>query len=154
VLCGFVLIKSFGVWATLGATAGVNLLVGGTFLWLARRMGPTKIEAAAPVPVPNAAPAALPPQNSRHWFAFCTHGNVIGNFFPSVGSQLGARGAKVIGYHNSYADITNSFYPRPSYTSGHPDAEDLERAGRFGALMVVESARRVPLVDRPPGDCL
>jgi flavodoxin/ferredoxin len=85
--------------------------------------------------------AALPPQNGRHWFVFCTHGNVIGNFFPSVGSQLAGRGATVIGYHNSYADITYPFYPRPSYTSGHPDREDLEAAERFGTLMVVESAR-------------
>ncbi len=84
---------------------------------------------------------ALPPQKGRHWFVFCTHGNVIGNFFPSVGSQLGARGAKIIGYHNSYADFTYPFYPRPSYTSGHPDREDLEAAERFGTLMVVESAR-------------
>ena len=28
---------------------------------------------------------ALPDQNGRHWFVFCTHGNVIGNFFPSKG---------------------------------------------------------------------
>ena len=93
--------------------------------------------------------AALPPQKSRHWFVFCTHGNVIGNFFPSVGSQLSARGAKVIGYHNSYADITYPFYPRPSYTSGHPDAEDLARAERFGTLMVVESTRFRQQPDAP-----
>ncbi|MFZ1986513.1 MAG: EFR1 family ferrodoxin [Desulfatitalea sp.] len=93
--------------------------------------------------------AALPPQNGRHWFVFCTHGNVIGNFFPSVGSQLGARGAKVIGYYNSYADITYPFYPRPSYTSGHPDADDLARAERFGTLMVVESTRFRAQPDAP-----
>lgn len=81
----------------------------------------------------------LPQLNGQHWFVFCTHGNVIGNFFPSVADKLKAKGAAVIGYHNCYANITVPFYPKPSYTSGHPDDRDLERAGKFGRAIVEKS---------------
>ncbi|MBI4768792.1 MAG: 4Fe-4S binding protein [Deltaproteobacteria bacterium] len=74
----------------------------------------------------------LPELNGQHWFVFCTHGNVIGNFFPSIIEKLKKKGALVIGFHNSYANITLPFYPRPSYTSGHPDLIDLEQARAFG----------------------
>ena len=79
---------------------------------------------------------ALPELNRQHWFVFCTHGNVIGNFFPSVAGRLQKKGATVIGFHNCYANITVPFYPKPSYTSGHPDALDLEQARQFGRDMV------------------
>ena len=75
---------------------------------------------------------ALPDLKDQHWFVFCTHGNVIGNFFPSITRRLKQRGAIVMGFHNTYANITVPFYPKPSYTSGHPDAEDLEQAKNFG----------------------
>lgn len=75
---------------------------------------------------------ALPDLNGQHWFVFCTHGNVIGNFFPSITQRLKKRRAVVIGFHNCYANITVPFYPKPSYTSGHPDAEDLEQSKAFG----------------------
>ena len=78
---------------------------------------------------------SLPPQQGRPWFLFCTHGNVIGNFFPSLAGRLQERGARVVGYHHSYADITFPPYPRFSYTSGHPDALDLDQAREFGARM-------------------
>ncbi len=79
---------------------------------------------------------SLPDLNGQHWFVFCTHGNVIGNFFPSVSACLQKKRATVIGYHNCYADITVPFYPKPSYTSGHPDQLDLDRALQFGRDMV------------------
>jgi len=74
----------------------------------------------------------LPDLKGQHWFVFCTHGNVIGNFFPSITQRLTQKGAIVIGFHHTYANITVPFYPRPSYTSGHPDAEDFEQAKAFG----------------------
>ena len=58
--------------------------------------------------------------------------SVIGKFFPSVARKLTARGASVIACFNSYADITVPYYPHPSYTTGHPDQNDFERAGKFG----------------------
>jgi len=79
----------------------------------------------------------LPEQGGRHWFAFCTHANVIGNFFPSVAEKLNSKGAKVIGYHHSYADLTVPFYPYPSYTTGHPDEIDFEEAKAFGRNIVI-----------------
>ena len=74
----------------------------------------------------------LPDLGGQHWFVFCTHGNVVGNFFPSVTELLEKQGAVITGFHHSYANITLPFYPRPSYTSGHPDAYDLEQARAFG----------------------
>lgn len=74
----------------------------------------------------------LPYLKGRHWFVFCTHGNVIGNFFPSVTELLKKKGAVVVGFHNSYGNITVPFYPRPSFTSGHPDPHDLDKARAFG----------------------
>jgi flavodoxin/ferredoxin len=74
---------------------------------------------------------AFPDLKAQHWFVFCTHGNVIGNFFPSVTQRLKKKGAIVIGFHNTYANITVPFYPKPSYTSGHPDVYDLYQAKNF-----------------------
>lgn len=74
----------------------------------------------------------LPDLNGQHWFVFCTHGNIIGNFFPSISQKLQKKGAVVVGFHNTYANITVPFYPKPSYTSGHPDAYDFEQAKDFG----------------------
>jgi len=88
---------------------------------------------------------SLPELSDRHWFIFCTHGNVIGNFFSSVADLLKKKKAIVIGYHNSYANITVPYYPRPSYTSGHPDAYDLEQAEAFGR----EMAERSPKITGP-----
>ncbi|GBC61401.1 4Fe-4S ferredoxin [Desulfonema ishimotonii] len=84
---------------------------------------------------------SLPELKGQHWFVFCTHGNIIGNFFPSVTEKLRKKGAVVIGFHNSYANITVPFYPRPSYTSGHPDEHDFEQAKAFGRKIVKRSRR-------------
>ena len=84
---------------------------------------------------------ALPDQNGRHWFVFCTHGNIIGDFFPSVTKKLTKKGATVIGFHNTYANITVPFYPNPSYTSGHPDSYDFEQAKAFGREIVERSLK-------------
>ncbi len=82
---------------------------------------------------------SLPQLDGQHWFVFCTHGNVIGNVFPSVSKKLSDVNATVIGYHHSYANISVPFYPRPSYTSGHPDEHDLNEAIRFGREIVDRS---------------
>lgn len=82
---------------------------------------------------------SLPQLDGQHWFVFCTHGNIIGNIFPSMNEKLSALDATVIGFHDSYASISVPFYPRPSYTSGHPDAHDLEAATRFGREIVERS---------------
>ena len=82
---------------------------------------------------------SLPQQNGRHWFVFCTHGSVIGGIFPSMAQKLTTKDATVIGYFNSYANIAVPYYPRPSYTSGHPDALDLDQAEQFGREMVERS---------------
>ena len=97
---------------------------------------------------------SLPELNGQHWFVFCTHGNVVGNFFPSVADRLKKKNALVIGFHNTYADITVPYYPRPSYTSGHPDPMDLEEARIFGREIAERTPRitdqNSPLIP-PPG---
>jgi flavodoxin/ferredoxin len=82
---------------------------------------------------------SLPELNGQHWFIFCTHGNVVGNFFPSMAEKLKKKGGSVVGFHHTYANITVPFYPRPSYTSGHPDSYDLEQAKQFGEEIVERS---------------
>lgn len=84
---------------------------------------------------------ALPERNGQHWFVFCTHANVIGSFFPSVVEKLKNKEAMVIGCHNSYANLTVPYYPKPSYTSGHPDQHDLKEARAFGRNMAELSLR-------------
>jgi formate hydrogenlyase subunit 6/NADH:ubiquinone oxidoreductase subunit I len=84
---------------------------------------------------------AMPDLNGQHWFVFCTHGNVIGNFFPSITQRLKKRGVVVMGFHHSYANITVPFYFKPSYTSGHPDSYDLEQAQAFGRKIADRSPK-------------
>ncbi|AET68278.1 flavodoxin [Desulfosporosinus orientis DSM 765] len=90
---------------------------------------------------------SLPRLNGQHWFVFCTHGNVLGNFFPSVVNLLKTKGASVIGFHHTYADITVPYYPRPSYTSGHPDAHDLEQANSFG-MEIVKLSKDIKAIEK------
>ena len=75
---------------------------------------------------------ALPNLTGKHWFAFCSHGSVIGNTFPSMAQRLRKKGIVVIGYHDTYADGTLPFYPYPTLTTGHPDKVDLDDARAFG----------------------
>lgn len=75
---------------------------------------------------------ALPPQNRRHWFVFCSHGSVMGQTLFSMTERLERKGALVIGRHHTYADITVPFYPKHTLTSGHPDDQDLAEAFAFG----------------------
>ena len=55
---------------------------------------------------------SLPPLSGKKWFVFCTHGNIIGNIFPSMTEKLNKKGIQVIGYHNTYAGITVPFCPQ------------------------------------------
>lgn len=75
---------------------------------------------------------ALPDQNGRQWFIFCSHGSVLGLTLHSMTEKLLARGAKVIGSHHTYADGTIPYYPYPTVTTGHPDEQDLAEARSFG----------------------
>lgn len=88
---------------------------------------------------------ALPGLDGQHWFVFCTHGNVIGNYFPSMTALLEKKGALLVGFHNTYANVTVPFYPKPSYTSGHPDQHDLDQARAFGK----DVAERSPKITGP-----
>jgi len=83
----------------------------------------------------------LPELPERHWFLFCTHGSVIGNTFPFMAERLQKKGIVVIGYHDTYADATLPFYPYPTLTTGHPDAQDLEEALEFGTTIAERSQR-------------
>ncbi|MFH1152830.1 MAG: EFR1 family ferrodoxin [Pseudomonadota bacterium] len=92
----------------------------------------------------------LPKQNSRHWFVFCSHGSVMGQALVSMTEGLEKKGALVIGFHHTYADITVPFYPKPTLTSGHPDDQDLQEAFDFG-ISVANCSRAVSGGDR---DCI
>jgi flavodoxin/ferredoxin len=79
---------------------------------------------------------SLPDLMGQHWFVFCTHGNILGNFFPSMAELLRSKGAMIVGYFHSYAGIRVPYLPSPGFTEGHPDATDLARAIEFGRQMV------------------
>jgi flavodoxin/NAD-dependent dihydropyrimidine dehydrogenase PreA subunit len=89
---------------------------------------------------------SLPALGGQPWFFFCTHGTIIGDTFASVTRRLSGRGARVIAYHDAYADATLPFYPHPTYTTGHPDDMELEAARRFGAGLV-DLGRRIAAGD-------
>lgn len=93
---------------------------------------------------------ALPQLEGQHWFIFCTHGNVLGNFFPSMSGRLHKKGAAVIGCHDTYANITVPYYPSPDFTAGHPDEYDFDQAKAFGR----EIARRSPQIADTDSDLL
>jgi flavodoxin/ferredoxin len=89
----------------------------------------------------------LPEMKNKHWFVFCTHGSIMGTTLVSMSERLMQKGALVAGHFDSYADGTLLFYPHPMYTSGHPDAIDLEQAREFGKD-VAERSRRIAAGDK------
>lgn len=86
----------------------------------------------------------LPNLSGAYWFLFCTHGSIIGNTFHSMTTELSRKEVKIIGYHDTYADAWLPFYPHPTYTSGHPDAQDFEAARTFGCEIVKKRKRLAP----------
>lgn len=85
---------------------------------------------------------SLPQQDNRHWFVFCSHGAVMGQTLYAMAECLEKRGAAILGFHHTYADITVPFYPRHTLTSGHPDEQDLLEAFEFGRK-IIECSRAV-----------
>ncbi len=75
---------------------------------------------------------SLPPLDGKQWFVFCTHGSVMGMTLVLMSEALSNKGITVVGHHHTYADGTLPFYPHPTYTTGHPDAADIEEAFSFG----------------------
>jgi flavodoxin/ferredoxin len=74
----------------------------------------------------------LPELERQHWFVFCSHGSVLGLTLLSITERLERKGATVIGSHHTYSDATVPFYPYPTVTTGHPDAQELQEARDFG----------------------
>lgn len=88
---------------------------------------------------------SLPQLKGQHWFIFCTHANVIGKIFLSMARRLTEKEATVIGFHNTYANLTVPYYPNPSFTTGHPDEYDFKQARAFGRNIV----KRSPKITNP-----
>ncbi len=74
----------------------------------------------------------LRPYPEKDWFVFCSHASVMGITLNSMTERLEKKGIRVIGSHHTYADATVPFYPHPTLTTGHPDAQDLQEAKIFG----------------------
>jgi len=95
----------------------------------------------------------LPDLHGQNWFVFCTHGNVIGNYFPSVTNLLKKKNATVIGFFHSYSGITVPYYPEKTFTSDHPDTYDFEQAITFGNNIIDLSSKikdgSSPLIPHP-----
>jgi flavodoxin/NAD-dependent dihydropyrimidine dehydrogenase PreA subunit len=84
----------------------------------------------------------LPELADKQWFVFCTHGSVMGNTLILMAEALKAKGIRVVGYHDTYADGTIPFYPYPTLTTGHPDEREYEEARAFGRE-IAERSRRI-----------
>ena len=81
----------------------------------------------------------LPRLEGKQWFVFCSHGSVMGMTLILMTEQLKRKGIHVIGDHDTYADGTLPFYPYPTVTTGHPDAQDLREAREFGERIAKRS---------------
>jgi flavodoxin/NAD-dependent dihydropyrimidine dehydrogenase PreA subunit len=77
----------------------------------------------------------LPDLPDRPWFVFCTHGSIVGDTLRRLTEALERKSITVIGHHHTYADATLPFYPYPTLTTGHPDADDLRAAFDFGRTL-------------------
>ena len=83
----------------------------------------------------------LPELPDNQWFVFCTHGSVMGNTLIFMAEALAAKGIRIVGYHDTYADGTIPFYPYPTLTTGHPDEREYEEARAFGREIADRSRR-------------
>jgi len=86
--------------------------------------------------------SAMRQVDGKHGFAFCTHGTLPAQFIGSVVSQLRQRGLTVIGWADWFGSAVYPLLPKPYFTDGHPDEQDLEEARAFGREMA-ERSRRV-----------
>ena len=84
---------------------------------------------------------AIPKQNGRHIFSFCTHGVMPEHYFPTAVRRLKNRGFAVIGSKNWFGSVHFQLASSPYYTEGHPDEIDLKEAEEFGKEMVERSRR-------------
>lgn len=83
----------------------------------------------------------MPDQKGKHCFAFNTHGTLPHLYFPIVLPNLKRHGLLPIGYKDWYGDVAMPGMPKPYYTGGHPDEQDLAEAFDFGREMVENSPR-------------
>ena len=83
----------------------------------------------------------MPDQKGKHCFAFNTHGTLPHLYFPIVLPNLKRHGLLPIGYKDWYGDVAMPGMPKPYYTGGHPDEQDLTEAFEFGREMVENSIR-------------
>ena len=88
----------------------------------------------------------MPNQNGKLCFAFNTHGTLPHLYFPIVLPNLKNHGLLPIGYKDWYGDVTMPSMPKPYYTYGHPDEQDLAEAEAFGKEMA-ENAPKIAAGD-------
>lgn len=85
---------------------------------------------------------ALPNQNGKLCFSFCTHGTMPDLYFPLAIPRLQRKGFRVLDWKNWYSDGSIQIFPYPYYTDGHPDDLDIKEAHEFGAS-IAEKAEQV-----------
>jgi flavodoxin/Fe-S-cluster-containing hydrogenase component 2 len=84
---------------------------------------------------------AMPKQNGRHIFSFCTHGVMPEHYFPTVVRRMKNKGFTVIGMKDWFGSFHSQLASSPYYTEGHPDEIDIKEAEAFGREMVERSLR-------------
>ena len=84
---------------------------------------------------------SLSGMTGRHCFVFNTHAALPVGFMRDAVSSLKEKGLEVIGFKNWYCSVFLPYVPKPYFTDGHPDAQDLAEAKAFGREMVERSRR-------------
>ncbi len=92
----------------------------------------------------------LPDLTDRYWFVFCSHGSIMGITLHTMSERLQKKGAVVVGYYHIYADVCSPFALYPSYTTGHPDEQELGEARNFG----MDLAERTPRIAQGEKDLI
>jgi len=82
-----------------------------------------------------------PSLKGKHAFAFCTHGILPESFFPQAIKLFKKKGLIIIGMNDWYGSVFRPTLPKPYFTDGHPDEQDLKEAEAFGREMAELSQR-------------
>jgi flavodoxin/NAD-dependent dihydropyrimidine dehydrogenase PreA subunit len=80
--------------------------------------------------------------DGKHGFAFCTHGAFPGQYLARVVPAMEQRGLTMIGWNDWFASVYHPGCPKPYFTDGHPDTQDLKEAEDFG-LKMVELSKKI-----------
>lgn len=85
----------------------------------------------------------MPNMTGKYFIPFCTHGVGPNGFMYNLMRAAFKRGLTLLGWADWYGSVFHVLHqPKPYYTDGHPDKQDLAEAEAFGRAMA-ERAQKV-----------